>query len=91
MQFDNGKILTISNAGIKVFPKRAILRIGMLLTGSEVSSEIRSQLLNICLLYTSGSRINTHQINNPLRWNEVTETAHWYGKGNASVVASNIR
>ena len=47
MQFDNGKILTISNAGIKVFPKRAILRIGMLLTGSEVSSEIRSQLLNI--------------------------------------------
>lgn len=39
----------------------------------------------------TGSRINTHQINNPLRWNEVTETAHWYGHGNASVVASNIR
>lgn len=39
----------------------------------------------------TGSRINTHQINNPLRWNEVTEDAHWYGKGNASVVASNIR
>lgn len=47
MKFDNGKMLTISNAGIKVFPKRAILRIGMLLTESEVSSEIRSQLLNI--------------------------------------------
>ena len=47
MKFDNGKIFTMSNAGIKVFPKRAILRIGMLLTGSEVSSEIRSQLLNI--------------------------------------------
>jgi len=39
----------------------------------------------------TGSRINTYQINNPLRWNEVTETAHWYGHGNASVVASNIR
>ena len=39
----------------------------------------------------SGSRINTHQINQPLRWREVTEIAHWYGKGNASVVASNIR
>lgn len=39
----------------------------------------------------SGSRIYTNQINNPLRWNEVTELAHWYGKGNASVVASNIR
>lgn len=38
----------------------------------------------------TGSRINTNQINNPLRWNEVTEIAHWYGKGNASVVASNI-
>ena len=39
----------------------------------------------------NGSRINTNQINQPLRWNEVTEEAHWYGKGNASVVASNIR
>lgn len=47
MLFQDGQKLTISNAGIKVFPKRAILRIGMLLTGSEVSSEIRTQLLNI--------------------------------------------
>lgn len=39
----------------------------------------------------SGSRINTHQINGPLKWNEVTEIAHWYGHGNASVVATNIR
>lgn len=39
----------------------------------------------------SGSRISTNQINNVLRWNEVTEIAHWYGKGNASVVATNIR
>jgi hypothetical protein len=39
----------------------------------------------------NGSRINTHQINQPLRWNEVTELAHWNGKGNASVVACNIR
>ena len=39
----------------------------------------------------TGSRINTYQINSPLHWNEVTETAHWYGHGNASVVASNIR
>ena len=38
----------------------------------------------------TGSRINTYQINSPLHWNEVTETAHWYGHGNASVVASNI-
>lgn len=39
----------------------------------------------------SGARINTHQINPPLQWNEVTELAHWEGKGNASVIASNIR
>lgn len=47
MLFQDGETLTISNAGIKTFPKRAILRIGMLLTGSEVSSEVRTQLLNI--------------------------------------------
>lgn len=39
----------------------------------------------------SGSRINNHSINPPLKWNEITEIAHWYGKGNASVVACNIR
>ena len=39
----------------------------------------------------TGSRINTHQINPALKWNEITEIAHWYGKGNASVVACNIR
>lgn len=38
----------------------------------------------------SGSRIYTNQINNPLRWNEVTELAHWEGRGAASVVASRI-
>lgn len=39
----------------------------------------------------NGSRINTHQINSVLKWNEVTELAHWTGKGNASVMACNIR
>lgn len=39
----------------------------------------------------SGQRICTNQLNPPLRWKEVTEVAHWFGKGNASVVASNIR
>lgn len=39
----------------------------------------------------SGQREHRYQVNNPLQWNEVTEIAHWYGKGNASVVACNIR
>lgn len=38
--------LVIPNRGIKCFPKRAILRMGMLLQGSRVSQEVRTQLLN---------------------------------------------
>lgn len=38
---------TISNRGIALFPKRAILRVGMLLRDSEVAKEVRTQLLNI--------------------------------------------
>ncbi len=42
---DNVRI-NIPNAGTKVFSKRAILRIAMLLRDSEVAKEIRTQLLN---------------------------------------------
>ena len=38
--------LEIPNRGIRVFPKRAILRIGMLLRDSRVAKEVRTQLLN---------------------------------------------
>lgn len=38
--------LIIPNRGIKCFPKRAILRMGMLLQGSRVSQEVRTQPLN---------------------------------------------
>lgn len=37
----------ISNGPTLVFPKRAVLRIGMLLRDSEVAMEVRTQLLNI--------------------------------------------
>jgi phage antirepressor YoqD-like protein len=37
----------VSYRGANVFPKRAILRIGMLLRDSEIAREVRSQLLNI--------------------------------------------
>lgn len=41
---------------------------------------------------SGGARlINDAQINAPLKWQEVTEEAHWAFSGNASVVASNIR
>ena len=45
--FENGEILTIPNRGLRVFPRRAILRIGMLLRDSNVATEVRTQLLNI--------------------------------------------
>ena len=45
--YENGEELKIPMRGINVFPRRAILRIGMLLTGSKVAKEVRTQLLNI--------------------------------------------
>lgn len=38
--------VTIPNCGIKCFPKRAILRMGMLLRDSVIAKEVRTQLLN---------------------------------------------
>lgn len=45
--FENGQTVTINNRGLKVFSRRAVLRIGMLLQQSEVAREVRNQLLNI--------------------------------------------
>lgn len=45
--YENGMSITMSNSGLKVFPRRAILRVGMLLRDSEVAKEVRTQLLNI--------------------------------------------
>ncbi|SEU08942.1 hypothetical protein SAMN05443270_3054 [Lacrimispora sphenoides] len=45
--FQSGEILNVPNRGLKVFPRRAILRIGMLLRDSAIAKEIRTQLLNI--------------------------------------------
>lgn len=43
----SGMLLEIPNRGIRVFTKRAILRVGMLLRDSEIAKEVRTQLLNI--------------------------------------------
>ncbi len=47
IQIDDNVTLVIPNRGIRIFPKRAILRMGMLLRDSEVAKEVRTQLLNI--------------------------------------------
>lgn len=47
VQIDDNTTVEIPNRGIRMFPKRAILRMGMLLRDSNVAKEIRTQLLNI--------------------------------------------
>lgn len=44
---DDGEELKVGNKGVSLFPKRAILNVGMLLRDSEVAKEIRSRLLDI--------------------------------------------
>lgn len=45
---DNGNVIESgSNKGILLFPKRAILRVGMLLRDSEIAKEVRTRLLDI--------------------------------------------
>ncbi|EHG33221.1 hypothetical protein [Enterocloster clostridioformis] len=45
--FKDGTIIDFPTRGQKVFPRRAILRVGMLLRDSEIAKEVRTQLLNI--------------------------------------------
>lgn len=47
VQIDDTTTLEIPNRGIRCFPRRAILRMGMLLRDSKVVKEVRTQLLNI--------------------------------------------
>lgn len=43
----DGKTYEIPSRGLRLFPKRAVLRVGMLLRDSELAREVRTQLLNI--------------------------------------------
>lgn len=43
----NNEEVTIPNRGLYIFPRRAILRVGMLLRDSDIAKEVRTQLLNI--------------------------------------------
>lgn len=44
---DNDMTIRIANRGARLFPKRAILRVGMLLRDSKVAKEVRTRLLDI--------------------------------------------
>lgn len=45
--FKDGSKLKINNAGLRLFSRRSILNVGMLLRDSEVAKEVRTYLLNI--------------------------------------------
>lgn len=47
LRINDNYSINIANRGALVFPKRAVLRIGMLLRDSEIAKEVRNQLLNI--------------------------------------------
>lgn len=44
--FSNGEKIKINNTGLRLFNKRAILNIGMLLEGSKVAKQVRTYLLD---------------------------------------------
>ena len=44
---DDGSLCMVPTRGLRLFPKRAVLRIAMLLTGSEVAKAVRTALLNL--------------------------------------------
>lgn len=83
------------NSKIYNWVKYAVNKLGFIpvVDDKKVWNEKPSELMKTYSRHKkgTGSRINTNQINESLRWNEVTEIAHWYGKGNASVIANGIR
>lgn len=47
--FENGEFIDIPTRGLKVFPLKAILKVGMLLRDSEIAKKLRTILANMAL------------------------------------------
>lgn len=78
LTLENGNVLSVPNRGLKVFPRRAILRIGMLLRDSAVAKEVRTQLLNI--EEKTSNEIKTEDINEEQRL--ITNVGMAFASGN---------
>lgn len=78
LTLENGDVLSVPNRGLKVFPRRAILRIGMLLRDSAVAKEVRTQLLNI--EEKTSNEIKTEDINEEQRL--ITNVGMAFASGN---------
>ena len=78
LTLENGNVLSVPNRGLKVFHRRAILRIGMLLRDSAVAKEVRTQLLNI--EEKTSNEIKTEDINEEQRL--ITNVGMAFASGN---------
>jgi hypothetical protein len=82
MKLSDESELVIPNRGLRVFPRRAILRIGMLLRDSQVAKEVRTQLLNI--EEKTSIEVKTHDINE--EQNIQLEIGMAYASGNPDTI-----
>ena len=78
----SGEKLNVPMRGLKVFPRRAILRIGMLLRDSSVAKEVRTQLLNI--EEKTSNEIKVQDINEEQKLQ--LEIGMAYGSGNPDTI-----
>lgn len=65
LTYNNGITFSVTNRGLKVFPRRAILRVGILLRDSGIAKEVRTQLLNI--EEKTSDEVKTHDISEEQR------------------------
>lgn len=84
--YDNGITFSVTNRGLKVFPRRAILRVGMLLRDSVIAKEVRTQLLNI--EEKSSDEVKVHDINEEQSLMLAVGMAVASGDANAVAVAT---
>ena len=86
LTYDNGITFSVTNRGLKVFPRRAILRVGMLLRDSVIAKEVRTQLLNI--EEKSFNEVKIHDINEEQSLMLAVGMAVASGDANAVAVAT---
>ena len=86
LTYDNGITFSVTNRGLKVFPRRAILRVGMLLRDSSIAKEVRTQLLNI--EEKSSNEVKIHDINEEQSLMLAVGMAVASGDANAVAVAT---
>ena len=78
--FENGYEVAIPNVGVNMYPKRAVLRMGMLLRDSKIAKEVRTQLLNAFETTTVEQRVDAIETEQEL----LNKVAAAFSSGNQS-------